>query len=130
MPTGLLVTVPVPAMLTERLAAIAVKFAVTNWLELRVTMHVPVPEHPAPLHPANTELESGVAVSVTGVLVGKLAEHVPTPGQLMPLGLLVTVPPPVPPSVTRSPEVLAVYRLTKASGQTTVSSFPVARFKT
>ena len=129
-PAGLLVTVPEPAMVTARLAFTAVNVAVTAWLELRVTAHVPVPEHPPPLQMVKTEFAFGVAVSVTIVLGVKLAEQVPTPGQLIPAGLLVTVPPPVPASVTRSPSVLTVYSSTKASGQTTVSVCPFARSST
>jgi hypothetical protein len=47
-----------------------------------------VPEHP-PDHPAKVELEPGVAVSVTTVPALKV----------VPVGLLVTVPEPVPPLV-------------------------------
>ena len=129
-PAGLLVTVPVPTMVTETVAETAVNVAVTAWLLVRVTAHVPVPEHPAPLQLVKVEFAFGVAVSVTVVGWVKLAEHVPTPGQVIPAGLLVTVPPPVPASVTRSPSVFAVYSETKASGQTTVSVCPVSRFKT
>lgn len=129
-PAGLLVTVPVPTMVTETVAVTAVNVAVTAWLLVRVTAHVPVPEHPAPLQPAKVEFAFAVAVSVTAVLGAKLAEHVPTPGQVIPAGLLVTVPPPVPASVTRSPSVFAVYSETKASGQTTVMKVPVCRFRT
>ena len=60
-------------------------------------LQVPVPEH-APVQPANTEFASGAAVSVTAVPVLKLAVHVLP--QLIPAGELVTVPPPVPVSVT------------------------------
>jgi hypothetical protein len=117
-------------MVTATLAETAVNVAVTAWFLVRVTAHVPVPEHPAPLQLVKAEFAFGVAVRVTAVLGAKLAEHVPTPGQVIPAGLLVTVPPPVPASVTRSPSVLAVYSETKASGQTTVSSCWVCRFKT
>ena len=51
-----------------------------------------------PLQPANVELESGVAVKATVVPLLKDAEHVLP--QLIPDGLLVTVPLPVPLAVT------------------------------
>jgi len=57
------------------------------------------PAH-APDHPANVDPAVAVAVSVTDVPLGKLAEHVEP--QLIPEGLLVTVPVPVPASVTAS----------------------------
>jgi hypothetical protein len=53
---------------------------------------------PVPLHPPNVEPTAGVAVNVTKVPLPNDAEHVPP--QLMPAGLLVTVPFPVPPLVT------------------------------
>jgi phage tail protein X len=130
MPAGLLVTVPVPAMVTETVGK-GVKVAVTNSLRfVRLITHVPVPEHPPPLQPVKVEFVPATAVSVTCVGFGKLAEHVPTPGQVIPVGLLVTVPVPVPARVTRIPEVFTVYRSTNASGQTTLMNFPVCRFRT
>jgi hypothetical protein len=57
-----------------------------------VTVQVFVPEQ-APLQPPKKEFEAAVAVSVTCVFCGKLAEHVE--GQLIPAGLLVIVPLPV-----------------------------------
>ena len=62
-------------------------------------MHVPVPVH-APVQPAKTEFVPGLAVSVTGVPTGKLALQVDP--QLIPAGVLVTVPVPLPESVTVS----------------------------
>jgi len=60
-------------------------------------VQVPVPAHPPPLQPANTDPADAVAVSVTVLPVGNWAlaalQVVP---QLMPDGLLVTVPVPVP----------------------------------
>ena len=47
-----------------------------------------------PVHPAKIELASGFAVSVTNVPVANFALHVEP--QLIPDGLLVTLPPPVP----------------------------------
>jgi hypothetical protein len=60
-------------------------------------VQVPVPLHPPPLQPANIDPDAAVAVSVTELPVGKeaLAALQPVP-QLMPPGLLVTVPVPVP----------------------------------
>jgi hypothetical protein len=76
-----------------------VNVAVTEVLAVRFTVHVAVPVHP-PVHPANVEPELGVAVSATAVPLAKLALHVVP--QLMPEGLLVTVPVPVPASCTVS----------------------------
>jgi hypothetical protein len=63
-----------------------------------LTLQEPVPEQPPPLQPANTDPEAGTAVSVTVVPPENDREHVIP--QLMPLGLLVTVPVPVPFLVT------------------------------
>jgi hypothetical protein len=60
-------------------------------------VQVPVPLHPPPLQPANIDPDAAVAVNVTVLPVGNWAlsalQVVP---QLMPDGLLVTVPVPVP----------------------------------
>ena len=74
------------------------KVAVTVVAALRVTVQVPVPEHPPPVQPLKVEPATGAAVSVTAVPLAKLAEHVAP--QLMPAGELVTVPLPVPAGVT------------------------------
>jgi hypothetical protein len=58
-----------------------------------------VPEH-APLHPPKVEPLVALAVRVTEVPLAKLALHVLP--QLIPAGLLVTVPEPLPASVTLS----------------------------
>ena len=60
------------------------------------TAQLPVPEQPAPLQPVKVELTSGAAWRITLVPDWNLAAQVRP--QLMPAGLLVTVPPPVPPS--------------------------------
>ena len=54
---------------------------------------MPVPVHD-PVHPAKIELASDFAVSVTDVPLANFALHAKP--QLIPDGLLVTVPPPVP----------------------------------
>ena len=68
-PTGALVTVPlpVPALLTVSAKVGRAKVAVTVVAALRVTVQVPVPEHPPPLQPVKVESAAGVAVSVTAV---------------------------------------------------------------
>ena len=89
------------------MATTALKLAVTVAAAVRVTMHGPVPEQLPPQLPKE-ELAPAVEVSVTFVFCGKVAEHVV--GQLIPAGLLVTVPVPVPDMVTvkPSPAVVAV----------------------
>jgi hypothetical protein len=67
-------------------------------LEFITTVQVPLPLQ-APLQPTNVEPALGVAVNITPVPAEKFAAHLVV-GQLMPAGLLVTVPPPVPPSAT------------------------------
>ena len=76
---------------------VATKVAVAVSAAVSVTVHAAVPEH-APLHPSNVKLVPGVAVSVTCVPEAKFAVQVP--GQLMPEGVLVTVPEPEPADVT------------------------------
>jgi len=105
MPAGVLVTVPVPlpefvtvsCTVAGGGGAEALNIAVTAVWFASNTVHVPVPVH-APVHPANIEVAPGLAVSVTDVPTVKLAVHV-TP-QFMPAGALVTVPAPLPASVT------------------------------
>ena len=67
--------------------------AVSVVLAVIVRLHVAMPVQ-RPDHPAKVVAVSGVAVNTTADPVGKLA--VQLPGQLIPAGLLVTVPPPVP----------------------------------
>ena len=101
-PAGLLVTVPPPVPASETVNAnvlvLAVKLAVTAAFAVIVNEQVLVPSQSAPPHPANVEFALAVAVKVIAVPLGKFAEH--AVGQLIPAGLLVTVPPPVPASVT------------------------------
>jgi hypothetical protein len=66
--------------------------AVTEVAALIVMVHVPVPVQPPPLQPVKVEPAPGVAVSVTAVPLGNVAEHV-VPHET-PAGALVTVPVP------------------------------------
>jgi hypothetical protein len=103
MPAGVLVTVPPPvparATLSVGAAAAVLKVAVTAVLAVRAREQVEVPEQ-APDQPAKVEPVPGVAVRVTLVPLEKEALQVEP--QLMPLGLLVTVPVPVPARETLS----------------------------
>jgi hypothetical protein len=84
----------------------AVKVAVTVELAATVTLHAPVPEQ-APLQPAKVLPLTGVSVNVTTVFGAKLAVQLPLV-QLIPAGLLTTVPCPVPASVTVKATLAAV----------------------
>jgi hypothetical protein len=102
-PAGTLTTVPVPvpAFRTSSLyvvAVAAVKAALTDVAAFTVTVHVPVPPQPPPLQPLNVEPLAGVAVSVT--VAPAVTDSVQSDPQLMPAGLLVTVPASVPDLVT------------------------------
>jgi hypothetical protein len=103
MPAGVLVMVPTPlpaiVMPSTWVVVGAAKLAVTAVGAARVTTQVPVPVQP-PLQPAKTEPAAGVAVSVTVLPAEYEAEHALP--QLIPAGLLVTVPVPAPPLVTVS----------------------------
>jgi hypothetical protein len=100
-PEGVLVTVPVPLPLLDTVRvkgpAFALKFAPTDFAASMVTLHAPVPVQ-APLHPANVEPESGVAVKFTTVPLSNVAEQLEP--QEIPAGELVIVPVPVPLFVT------------------------------
>ena len=72
--------------------AVACRFAVS------VRPQVDADPLQAPLHPAKPEFVPGVSVRVTDVPELKLALHVG--GQLIPVGLLDTVPVPLPARVT------------------------------
>ena len=108
-PAGLLVTVPTPApvVVTVRVNVFggAVKLAVTVWSTLIVTVHEPVPLH-APLQPVNVEPPMEAADRVTVLPLAKSAAHVVP--QEIPLGLLVTVPVPVPDLLTVNRSVLGM----------------------
>jgi hypothetical protein len=75
------------------------KVAITEAAAESVTVHAAVPVQ-APVHPAKEEPAAAVAVRVTAVPLGKLAVQVEP--QLIPEGVLVTVPVPVPASWTVS----------------------------
>ncbi len=93
-PAGELVTVPlpVPIFVTDNWNN-GTKVAVTMVAEFTVTLQVPVPVQ-APPQPVNAIPASGAAVRITGVPAVNENEHVAP--QLIPAGLLVTVPVPVP----------------------------------
>lgn len=59
-----------------------------------VTVQGPVPLHPPPIQPAKTDLLAALAVNVTCVDEGNSSEHMSP--QLIPAGLDLTVPLPVP----------------------------------
>ena len=89
-----LVTVPVPVPDSDTVSvgkAAIVNVAETDVLLFKVTWHSPVPLQ-APPHPPKTKPEAGVGVKVTWVPIGKLAPQ--TLPQLIPAGVLVTVPDP------------------------------------
>jgi hypothetical protein len=90
-PTGVLVTVPVPVpfLVTFNAKLVILKVAVTNLAAFIVTWHDPEPVH-APLQPVNVDPAAGVAVRVTKVPMLKLALQVVP--QLIPPDELVTVP--------------------------------------
>jgi hypothetical protein len=100
-PAGALATapVPLPAWLTDN-EYCGTKSADTNVSAVSDTVHVPLPAHAAPLHPANADPAAGIAERDTDVPILRLAEHVLP--QLIPAGELVTVPEPVPISPTVS----------------------------
>src|SRR5436309_2671942 len=125
-PAGALVTVPlpVPAGVTVRVKVCSVKVAVTVVAPETVTTHVPVPEHPPPLQPVKVEPAAGAAVSVTAVPLVKLAEQV-TP-QVIPAGVLVTVPMPVPALETVRTKVCdAKVAVTVVAAETVTTHVPV-----
>lgn len=113
-PAGLLVTVPLadPAMVVCKVnvSLLALKVAVTDVLAFMVTVQLPVPLQPPPLQPAKTDPLDGVVVRVTEVPLLNDAEQVLP--QMIPSGVLVTVPLPVPALVTvRVPVILKVCAL-------------------
>jgi hypothetical protein len=108
-PVGELTTVPVPfprrfTLNTNVLSML--KVAVTCWFALRVNVQVRLvlPSQPPPDQLVKIEFAPGAAVSITFVPDRKGALQVVP--QLMPEGVLVTVPVPVPERVTPSVGVL------------------------
>jgi hypothetical protein len=101
-PTGLLVTWPLPAPFSVTLKAkgISVKVAVTLCAAFIATTQVPVPPHPPPDQPPKVDMAFGAAVNVTCIPCSKLAEQAGP--QLIPEGLLITVPVPLPVVATDS----------------------------
>src|SRR5438552_12356711 len=99
LPAGLLATVPlpVPAETTVRAKICRSKVAVTVVSAVRVTVQLAVPVQPPPCQPIKTEPGAGVGVSVTRLPLVYLQQLVP---QVLPAGLLATVPLPVPAETT------------------------------
>jgi hypothetical protein len=102
-PPGVLVTVPVPvpAVATDRFRN-GLKVAVTDWLSFMVRVQPPLPEQ-APLQPRNPNPWSGVAVRLTEASIENAVEHVLPPlPHVIPAGVLLTVPVPLPAVATFS----------------------------
>lgn len=95
MPAGALVTVPLPAPARTTVTATGAgaNAAPTVVAAVIVTVHVAVPEHPPPVQPVKTDPAAGVAASATLDPAANVAEQ--TLPQLMPAGVLVTLPLPV-----------------------------------
>jgi hypothetical protein len=88
----LLVTVPRPVVETDNTGN-ELNVAVAEVFSDTVIVQGPLPLH-APPQPANIEFPVGVADNTTWVPTLKLAPHVGL--QLIPDGVLLTVPPPFP----------------------------------
>jgi hypothetical protein len=94
MPAGLDTTVPLPVLVTVRACWVSVKVAVTVVAAVTDTVQVLVPEHTPPDHPEKVAPVPGVAVRTTLVpYANEVAQVAP---QLMPVGVDVTLPLPVP----------------------------------
>jgi hypothetical protein len=109
-PAGLELTVPVPlpAFLSVSVLSLS-KLAVAAWSVLMVRVQLPVPEQ-APDQPAKRDPAEAVAVRVTAVPCPKACAQVEP--QLIPAGLELTVPVPLPALVSVS--VLSVSNLAVA----------------
>src|SRR5262249_14944504 len=93
-PLGLLVTWPPPVSVTVSVRVIWPKVAVTLVSAVIVKLQVLVPLQTAAVQPVNAEPAAGVAIRVSWVPLVNWVEQVGP--QLMPSGVLVTVPAPVP----------------------------------
>jgi hypothetical protein len=82
---------------------LCVKVAVTVVSPVNWRVQLPVPEQPPPIQPAKVEPTAGTAVRSTGMVESKAATQVVP--QLIPEGVLVTVPLPVPARVTVSVKI-------------------------
>src|SRR5437667_6387822 len=125
-PAGELVTVPlpVPALLTMSAKLGRAKVAVTVVAAKTVTVQAPVPEQPPPLQPLKVEPAAAVAVSVTAVPLGKLAEQVAP--QWIPAGELGNVPLPGPALETVRVKVCGVkVAVTVVAAETVTVQAPV-----
>jgi hypothetical protein len=98
-PVGELVTLPLPDTVADNVKTWT-NVAVTDCGEFIVTVHPALPLQ-APLQPLKAQPLAGVAVKVTGVPLANPALQVD--GQLMPVGLLATVPLPVTLTVSAVP---------------------------
>lgn len=101
MPDGLLVTVPLPVLVTVSEYVVwedNPKVAITLLAASMVTVHVPVPLHPPPLQPVKVLPDDGDAVKVIGVPAATDTEQVEGHEILPP----VTCPLPVPDVLTES----------------------------
>lgn len=102
MPDGLLVTVPLPVLVTVSEYGVwedRPKVAVTLLAASMVTVHVPVPLHPPPLQPVKVLPDDGDAVRVIGGLPAA-TDTEQVEGHEMPPP--VTCPLPVPDVLTES----------------------------
>ena len=100
MPAGELLTVPPIPELTVRPNCSIVNVAVTDLGPSTVMFAVPVPVA-SPLQPVKSEWAAGVAVKVTLAPFSKLLKQFAP--QLIPAGLLTTVPVPLPSLETVKP---------------------------
>ena len=128
MPAGVLVTVPlpVPAFVTASAYVFNAKFAVTLFAASTVTTQEPVPVQPLPLQQVKVEPAFAAAANVTTVPLLKFVEQVAP--QLMPAGVLVTVPLPVPVLLTIKAMGAGPRETTKATVEPEVADAPAAGF--
>ena len=101
---------------------VGAKDAVTVSAPFNIIVQAPFPVH-APVHPEKMLLLEGVSVSVTWVFGGKLEEHVVP--QLIPAGVLLTVPVPAPARVTVIPLPALKRALTVAAAVRVMVQMPV-----